>query len=332
MAAFIRLINARLNPPADPTGVSLEGKTVLVTGATSGLGLEAAIKFLNLGVSTLIIGSRSMERGNQAKDELERRTNRPGAVQVWHLDMNTFKSVIEFAERINREIPRLDVALLNAGLSHRAYTPSPEGFEETLQVNALSTALLALLLLPKLRESSSKSGPAHLTIVSSQQFTRVKAESLRTEGNLIQHLNDRQRFSGGKQYAISKLLVEYAVKNIANLTRNDDGTLQVIVNSVSPGLCATSLGRQYNRPHERLVVWILFKIFARTPEQGSRSLVSATFQGLESHGKCWRHDGYVDESRTLTAGQEGKQFQEKAWREMVDILKTRAPEVQNVAD
>ncbi|KAL2219392.1 putative short-chain dehydrogenase/reductase family protein [Thermoascus aurantiacus ATCC 26904] len=329
MAAFIRLINARLNPPADPTA-SFEGKTVLITGATSGLGFDAAVKFLNLGVSTLIIGSRSLERGNQTKAELEKRTNRPGAVQVRHLDMNTFKSVIEFAERVKREIPRLDVALLDAGLTHRAYTVSPEGFEETLQVNALSTALLALLLLPKLRESHSESGPAHLTIVSSQQFARVRAESLRTEGSLIQHLNDPQRFNGGRQYGISKLLVEYAAKNIANLTRNDDGTLQVIVNTVSPGLCATSLGRQYNKFYERLVIWLVMKIFARTSEQGSRSLVSATLQGAESHGKCWRHDGYVDESGTLTVGQEGKQFQEKAWREMVDIFKTKAPEIHNL--
>ncbi|GAD97202.1 short-chain dehydrogenase/reductase family protein [Paecilomyces variotii No. 5] len=308
MSAFIKLIKSRLNPPADPTSVSFAGKTVLLTGATSGLGFEAAIKFLNLGVANLIIG-----------------------VQVWHLDMNNFQSVVEFAERARKEIPRLDIALLNAGLFHRAYNTSSDGWEETLQVNALSTALLALLLLPKLRASTSEAGPAHLTIVSSYQFTRVKAESLRTDGSLLKYLNDPKGFSGGKQYGISKLLLEYAIKNVASLTRNDDGTLQVIVNSVSPGFCGSSLGRQFNRFYERWATWLIYKLFARTPEEGSRSLVSATYQGVESHGKCWRSDGYLDESRTLTSGEEGERFKEKAWKEIVDILKHRTSEVEQIA-
>lgn len=294
MSAFIKLINSRLNPPADPESVSFAGKTVLLTGATSGLGFEAAIKFLNLGVSTLIIGGRDVERCNKAKSELEKRTNRMGTVQVWILDMNSFQSVVEFAQRARKEIPQLDIAVLNAGLFHRDYNTSQDGWEETLQVNTLSTALLALLLLPKLRESASDSGPAHLTIVSSYQFTRVKAESLRTNGDLLRHLNDPKRFNGRKQYGISKLLLEYAIKNIARLTRNDDGTLQIIVNSVSPGFCGSALGRQFNRFYEKWVMWLVYKLFARTPEQGSRSLVSATYQGVESHGKCWRSDGYLE--------------------------------------
>lgn len=294
MAGLARLLRAQYNPPADPTEVSFAGKTVLLTGATSGLGFEAAIKFLNSGVDTLIIGTRSMERGEETKAELEKRTNRLGVIQVWELDMDSFESVRSFAKRIDKEVPRLDVALLNAGLWNKGYIVSPEGWEETMQVNTLSTALLALLLVPKLKNSSSVSGPAHLTLVSSQQFTRVKAQSLRTEGPLLKRLNSPKRYNARKQYGISKLLLEYVVKNIADLTRNDDGTVQVNVNSVSPGFCASSLVRQYNKVYERWALWVVYKIFARTAEQGSRSLVSATVQGIESHGKCWRSDGYLE--------------------------------------
>ncbi|OJJ48611.1 hypothetical protein ASPZODRAFT_130701 [Penicilliopsis zonata CBS 506.65] len=297
MAGLFRLLRMQFTPPTDPVaaGVSFAGKTVLITGATSGLGFEAAIKFLRLEVDTLILGIRNLERGNAAKEELEKRTNRPGVVRVWELEMNSFASVQRFAQRINREIDRLDIAVLNAGLTNREYIQSPEGWEETLQVNALSTSLLALLLLPKLRNSSSaSSGPAHLSIVSSQQFTRVKADSLRTEGALLQHLNDPVNYHGRKQYGISKLLVEYAAKNLAQLTRNEDGSLQVIVNSVSPGLCISGLARQYNSFYERWLLWVMYRIFARTTEQGSRSLVSATYQGPESQGKCWRSDGYLE--------------------------------------
>lgn len=293
MAALLRLLRMQYTPPTDPVA-SFAGKTVVLTGATSGLGFEAATKLLNLGVAQLIIGSRSLERGKTAKAELETRTQRAGVVQIWELEMDNFQSVQQFAGRVNRETTRVDVALLNAGLWNRDYSVSPEGWEETLQVNVLSTSLLAFLLLPKLRESSSAADPAHLTFVSSQQFVRAKAESLRTDGGLLEHLNESRHFAGPKQYGVSKLLVEYVAKTLAGSMHDESGTVPVIVNTVSPGLCVSGLGRQYDRWYERWAVWIMYKLFARTTEQGSRSLVSATYQGIESHGRCWRSDGYVE--------------------------------------
>ncbi|KAL5041739.1 hypothetical protein BDW71DRAFT_191291 [Aspergillus fruticulosus] len=322
MAGLIRLLRTQFNPPTDPN-VSFAGKTVVLTGATAGLGFEAAIKLLNLGVESLIIGSRSLQRGEATKTELEKRTNRPGVVQVWELEMNSFQSVKDFAARVGG-LKQLDVALLNAGLWNREFTASPEGWEETLQVNTLSTSLLALLLLPKLRSCSTNSNPTHLTVVSSQQFVRVQAKSLRTDGPLLEHLNDARPFSGPKQYGISKLLLEYVLKTVAGHLRNENGTVPVIVNTVSPGLCVSSLGRQYTKFYHRLVVWVMYKLLARTAEQGSRSLVSATYQGPESHGRCWRSDGYVDESTALTTGAEGKQFQAKALKEITAVLKQQS--------
>ena len=299
MAGLLRLLRTQYTPPRDPDPrkVSFAGKTVLLTGATSGLGYEAAVKFLNLGVETLIIGYRSLDRGYATKTQLETRTKRPDVVQVWELQMDQFQSVKRFADRVDQEVNQLDVAVLNAGLWNRDYATSlSEGWEETLQVNTLSTTLLALLLLPKLRDSSSAESTAHLTAVSSQQFVRVKATSLQTKNNekLLEHLNDERQFAGPKQYGVSKLLLEYMLKTAAARVRHENGTLPVVMNTVSPGLCASSLGRQYTKFYERCVVWLLNKLFARTAEQGSRSLVSATYQGAESHGRCWRSDGYLE--------------------------------------
>ncbi|PWY68277.1 short-chain dehydrogenase/reductase family protein [Aspergillus eucalypticola CBS 122712] len=324
MASLLRLLRTQYNPPVDPSGVSFAGKTVILTGATSGLGFEAAVKLLRLGVESLIIGSRNLQRGQATKTELEKLTNRQGVIQVWQLEMNSFQSVKSFANRVNEELHQVDIALLNAGIWNRDFGVSPEGWEETLQVNTLSTSLLALLLLPKLRSSSSLSDPAHLTVVSSQQFVRVKAKSLRTVQPLLKHLNSPQTFKGPKQYGISKLLLEYVLKTVAGLVRNENGTVPVIINTVSPGFCVSSLGRQYSRFYERWATWLAYKLFARTAEQGSRSLVSATYQGVESHGKCWRSDGYLDESVALTTGAEGKQFQARAWTEIMNELEEQS--------
>lgn len=279
--------------PTHRPDASLSGKTVILTGATSGLGYEAAIKFLNLGVKSLVFGIRDLEKGARVKAELEERTNRPGVIQVWKLEMSSFQSVKDFAKRVQDELTEVDTVVLNAGLWNKDYVKSADGWEETIQVNTLSTALLAMLLLPKLKESSS-SAPTHLTIVSSQLFTRVKADNVRTDGSLLKYLSDQQNFGAQKQYGISKLVLEYVTKTIAHQVCNEDGSTPVIVNTVSPGLCRSSLGRQFDRFYERWAVGLMHSLIARTSEEGAQSIVTATFQGPESQGRCWRIDNYIE--------------------------------------
>ncbi|CAG7929071.1 unnamed protein product [Penicillium olsonii] len=331
MAGLFQLFHMRCSPPNDPQDISFSGKVVLLTGATSGLGFEAAIKILNLGADRLIIGSRDIERGKAARMEIERATHRPNTIKVWELEMSSFQSVKSFTDRVNAELPRLDIALLNAGIWNATYNQSAEGWEETLQVNTLSTSLLALLLIPKLRRSATATEPAHLSVVSSQKFVRVKAETLQTDDLLLPHLNQQVNFNGPKQYSISKLLLEFVVKKIAGLSRNEDGSHPLIVNTVSPGFCASGLGRQYNQWYEKCFMWLFTKLFARTSEEGSRSLVSATVQGVESQGKCWYSDTYVNESRALTTGPHAEELQEKVWAEVIAVLEEEAPEVSIIS-
>lgn len=222
--------------------------------------------------------------------------------------MNDYQSVKSFAERVENEVPRLDIALLNAGVHSRYYTLSPEGWEQDIQVNALSTALLGLLLLPKLRASRDPetNQAAHLSFVSSGSYRMVKADRLQPpedkkddhDGNqgsaILEHLNRRDNFLKRGQYPISKALLEFTVKNIARLTRCEDGSVDVIVNSICPGLCRSGLTRDYTAFHERLVLMIAQILFTRTAEQGSRSLVSGTLLGEESHGKMWKNDEFPE--------------------------------------
>ena len=297
MSFLYKIARNRLYPPADPT-TSFAEKTVLLTGANIGLGLEAAIKFVTLGVETLIIGVRNLEKGNAAKEAIEARTGRHGVVKVWQLDMNSYGSVKAFAERIDREVERLDIAELNAGLLNRTYVKSREGWEEALQVNVLSTVLLGLLLLPKLKASKIASSTAHLSFVSSGTHRIVRPERVvGVEGNLLEHFNDEKNFGSGQvQYGVTKLFLEYAKREIAALTRQSNGELEVIVNSLCPGFCTSSLSRGFSESGFlwSILVTVYYGIFARTTEQGSRSLVSGPTRGEESHGMFWKDDEYPE--------------------------------------
>ena len=296
MAVFYNLIHAKWYPPAPPK-TSFAGKTVLITGANTGLGFEAAKHFLALDVSRLIFGVRSLEKGNAAKARLEQAYPSKGdAIDILPLDMNSYKSISEFTETINTRYQTLDVALLNAGISNRLYSVSPEGWEETLQVNTISTTLLGLLLLPKLRASKRDQSSVHMVIVSSGLHKGVTAQEIGAGSeNVLAACNDSEsRFAsvggGQRQYAISKLLIMFVVKQLAALGTSPGGKPEVLVTSCCPGACITDLGRQYNRWYEQLAMLLLGPFIARTVEEGSRTLVSAATLGAESQGGYWKND------------------------------------------
>lgn len=305
MSGLYRLWRAKHNPPPDPSHVSFHGKTILITGATSGIGFEASLKFLRQGCSTLIIGSRDLDRGEKVKNILESCTGRIGVIQVFALDMSSFQGVSEFVSRVTSTTPNhrpLDIVVLNAGIMRRDYVLSPDGWEDTLQVNTLSTAMLAELLLPKLHASSSTTGETntshttpHLVIVSSGTALRVSSKHLLTptpplpssisRRPLLNYLNQP---ATRKKYAISKLLIEYIAQRIAKYLLTPSGQLDIIVTTVKPGLCASSLSRQYTAHWTgRWAVAVFNYLFARTAEAGSRAVVSACVQGYECHGKMW---------------------------------------------
>lgn len=306
MSQLLQLYRNKFHVPADPQ-VSFAGKTVVVTGANVGLGLEAAKKYATLGCDKLVLGVRTLSKGENAKQQIlsdaNRGDNQPLDLQVWHLDMNSFASIKQFADRVNSELSQLDVALLNAGVIQPTFVRSPESWEEMLQVNTLSTVFLGLLLLPKLEKTSKNAtSTPYLSFVSSGTHKGVDVEFFRKSqesGNILEYLNNEKNFPGREQYANTKLLLEFAKASIANLpsVRSPDGHVNVIVNSCCPGLCQSDLAHNVTKNSRLMatVAWLMFKFVARTSEEGSRTLVSSTTLGVESHGKWWQNDTYPNE-------------------------------------
>lgn len=131
-----------------------DGKTVIVTGSNVGLGLEAARHFGRLGAARVILAVRDLEKGNAAKKAIDQTLGRsPSPVVVWRLDLSSYDSVQEFAARVDKELDRVDIVCENAGIATGTFRLA-ERDESTITVNVVSTFLLALLLLPKLKETA----------------------------------------------------------------------------------------------------------------------------------------------------------------------------------
>lgn len=342
MGALWRVVSSKWNLPFEER-TSFAGKTVLITGTTvGGLGFEAAQKIAALDPTRLIITARSEKKGQAAKEQIERYIQSHSAggrkaspeIEVYLLDMDDFSNIKAFAEKVNANIPKLHAVILNIGLINRAWSTTREGWEQILQVNTISTTLLALLLLPKLLSSSNSETPTHLTFISSGTAISVKPDRVRQfydSPSALKAISAEKSWPGGMgQYALSKLLLEYAMRHIAVLpsVASTSGGTKIIVNSACPGICKTDLGHQYTDSSLlfRILAWIEYLIVGRSAEAGSRQYVSAITRGKESQGKLWKDDRYYDGGEMLESA-EGKKFGEKIWQEMVEVMESIEPKV-----
>lgn len=173
---------------------SFAGQTIIVTGANAGLGLEAARHFYRLGCARLVLGVRTVAKGEAVKEQIvasvRNRSDGATAVVVWPLDLDSTESVLAFAARARIELPRLNVLVENAGVNPTQWTLA-EGYETSIQVNVLNTFLLALDLLPKLNDTAvqfrSETKP-HLVVVSSEMHHLTAFQDINAP-NLYEKLN-----------------------------------------------------------------------------------------------------------------------------------------------
>ena len=269
-------------PQWPPKSTDLSGKTVIVTGGGSGLGFYACKHLLNYKLSHLIMAVRSPSKGEAAAASLRR--EHPGAkIDVWELEMGSYSSIRAFVRRVEDELPRLDIAILNSGIVSVEFGLNPStGHENDIQVNYLSTLLLSILLLPSLKEKSPAGSPGRLTIVSSglayqSQFANSTSVPLLPSFDTTEIM----RWDPGERYATSKLLQHLVLPKLTAYVNPDD----VIVNLVDPGFCKGSGLHRDAHGMIKAILSLMKTITGRTLETGSSTYVDASvIKGKESHG------------------------------------------------
>jgi NAD(P)-dependent dehydrogenase (short-subunit alcohol dehydrogenase family) len=223
MSTFARMIwRNHFDLPELPPPGTFKDQSILITGATGGMGLATAIHFVNLGASSVIITGRTNAKGEEAKAIIEDQTNTNGIVKVMELEMNTFAGTKLFAEKLKKEVKTIDYVLLNAGVLKTDFKLGEEGYEESIQVNVLSTALLALLLLPWMKTAGK--GKAHLGFVTSGRHRGVSIDGSFPKQDVLQFFSKKEHFPGSQIYSISKLLEQYVANEISKLSLGPDGT------------------------------------------------------------------------------------------------------------
>lgn len=322
-ASFPRYLYRQLTAkPQVVSDVDLHGKTAIVTGSNCGVGLETSRQLLDLGINKLILAVRNLEKGQAAAQDLlsNRPTAKPDAIEVWHLDLSVYDSVVSFAERAQRELARLDIAILNAGMLPAKRTVNVStGHDEIIQVNYLSTALLAILLLPvakKVRRNQSQPTRITLTLSEVAYWARFPVgkdvpilAALDAPSKLADNTNDRMW--------VSKLLGHYFVHALARKVPPSVAT----VNAVSPGAIHDS---QFNRgiddlPSGKVVKSILRRV-GNSSAVGARIVIDAAVRhGDEVHGQFLSFQKVVPMPPIIYT-EEGEKISNQIWKETMDEL------------
>ncbi|KAI4461227.1 phosphatidylinositol-glycan biosynthesis class f protein-related [Holotrichia oblita] len=232
----------------------MKGKTVIVTGATGGIGKETA-KDLAARGARVILACRNTDYGNQIKDEFVKETQNENIV-VKKLDLSSQKSIREFAKDINQTEAKLDVLIHNAGTAELRSKTTEDGLELTMATNHFGPFLLTHLLIDLLKRSA----PSRIVVVASGLYRLASVN--------LNKLNPVDSFCPAYIYYVSKYVNIYFTEELA---RRLEGT-NVTANCLHPGMIDSGIWRNVPAP----LSWplkLIVKSFFKTPEQGCQTSV-----------------------------------------------------------
>lgn len=240
----------------EDTTSAMQGKTVLITGASGGIGLEAARALAAMGADVVMV-ARDRTRGEAAAATVCERAR--GGVELLLADLASLDDIRTLAGEFKASHTRLDVLLNNAGAHHATRKLSRDGYELTFAVNHLAYFLLTELLLDLLKASA----PSRIINVSSgaHHGGRIKFDDVMSE----------RAYGGFRAYGQSKLA---NVLHAYELARRLEGT-GVTANALHPGVVATGFGKNNAGPLGTLfgIAQVIGRPFYISPERGAATSV-----------------------------------------------------------
>lgn len=239
----------------------LRGKVVIVTGANTGIGFQAALEFARKGAEC-ILACRNEKKGLAAVSNIKKRFPEARA-RFLQLDLGSIKSVHLFAEMFGKQYSRLDILLNNAGIIWYPYRTTEDGFESQIGINHLGHFALTGLLLDLIEKTKG----ARVVLVSSIGHRMGRMDF------------DNFLFEGGKGYSRSGA---YGRSKLANLLyayelnrRFRKAKVHAIAVAAHPGYSYTDFGRRSLFRSLRFIFYPLIALITQSSSKGALTSLRA---------------------------------------------------------
>ncbi|KAF9260800.1 NAD(P)-binding protein, partial [Marasmius fiardii PR-910] len=301
---------------------------IIITGANSGLGYEAARHFAMREPGKLILVCRDEKKGQQVVDRLKEETKFSN-IELWSMDLPSFDSVKAIKEKLDN-LERLDILIENAAVATLKYELTPD---DCLQVNLISTALHIVLHIPKMLRTARKYRELtpRIVVVStdSHYWSTIHTEAIDAP-NSLEFLNQKkyamELLKSLQRYPETKLLATFLPRMFqSHLPPSSEPTITCV--NVNPGFCQSELMREVtngNAPQEMVErIRKAREQLAFSSEEGSRQLLYAAIGqrdkeeelrgGLVAFNK-------VTECSDWILSVDGQRFEKKLWGELLEVI------------
>jgi NAD(P)-dependent dehydrogenase (short-subunit alcohol dehydrogenase family) len=229
----------------------MKNKTVLITGATNGIGKQTAISLATMGAIVIVTG-RNKQSGEQAVAEIKS-ISKNDKVDLILSDISTIAGLKNLVSEFKSKYNRLDILINNAGLASNEYKKTVDGFEANFAVNVIAPYLLTTLLLDTLKGSENA---RVITLTGGDLPSKIQLDNMQSE----------KSFNGLSTYSQTKMIMMCLMYEFSQRQLNSNITMNICY----PGQASTSMTQNVTAdmlPFLMRPIFPIFKLLVR-PDNG----------------------------------------------------------------